>query len=822
MRLEVGAEAARLRARIETPDASRWLFALLCAVATTTLWIRPVAAQSTEAAPDPEPVHVTADRLEYEVERDLFVAEGHVRIVRGDRSIEADWVVVSRENQRGIASGHVIYRDGVEELRSELLQFDVETLEGLVYQAHLDTGDGGYLVEAERLVRTGDKTYTVRSGNFTTCRCEEGERDPWAIQAGRARVKIGGYAVAQNTTVDILGVPIVWLPWLVFPVKTERESGVLFPTLGFRGQAGFEVGLPLFWALRENIGVIATPTYATKRGFQQNLELEALIGEKSKANVFAAYGHDELRADEKPAVGTRHNEDRIDRWTVLVEHDQWLPGDWRAKADLSLISDNQYVTDYTELATFRNDLFLKSEIFGFRHFGRDGRLGVVGSVVHNNDLQVDDSRDRDAFLHQQLPSLRADILSGPTPGLKGLVTRFEFDYANYYARRSAIKEFGQADLKGRDLFLDQGVDGGSFLPQFEAVAGEDNDIFNEGELLADEGHRFVLHPRVAYPLRLWDRVEFYPEVGYRETLYSTRAQNFAEQGHLTARVDLRTRLLGNPGGGSLQHIVEPTLGWSFVGNASSFSDPLFVPTTALPQHRLRQFERDNLLADPSDRVNSRNTFTFGIANRLYRNGQLRGTLNLSIDHHLLGSGTTGSVTRQDKNFSRLVVAGDSASLYRTTTRFNITYDPLKKRVEEGLFSLTVAPWSWLELRAGYRYRAPTPAFTARYFSQIINNDDPWNQKTAALSQVLPGVTFSLGSRLRLKYFAHYDVNEQKLLTQRGGFEYRSKCNCWAIGLEVEQLSNNEIRYQLRYSLLGAGDDSLRASSFSSSGSAVGY
>ena len=61
-----------------------------------------------------------------------------------------------------------------------------------------------------------------------------------------------------------------------------------------------------------------------------------------------------------------------------------------------------------------------------------------------------------------------------------------------------------------------------------------------------------------------------------------------------------------------------------------------------------------------------------------------------------------------------------------------------------------------------------------------------------------------------------------MLTQRGGFEYRSKCNCWAIGLEVEQLSNNEIRYQLRYSLLGAGDDSLRASSFSSSGSAVGY
>jgi lipopolysaccharide assembly outer membrane protein LptD (OstA) len=785
------------------------------------LGVGPVAARSDAAAR--EPVHVTADRLEYDVERELFIAEGHVRIVRGDRSIDADWVVVSRATESGIASGNVIYRDGGEELRSELLQFDIKTLQGLVYKAQLDTGEGGYLVNADRLVRTGDKTYTVRAGNFTTCRCEEGEREPWAIEAGRARVKIGGYALAQNTTLDILGVPIVWLPWLVFPVKTERESGVLFPNLGFRGQAGFEVGLPLFWAARENIGVIATPTYMTKRGFQQNLELEALIGDRSRANVFGAYGRDQRRlGDKDKLVAGGHNEDRIDRFTVLVDYDQWLPGDWRAKADLSLISDNEYVTDYAELSEFRHDLFLESRIFGFRHFGSDGRLGVVGSVVHHNDLQVVDSRDRDAFIHQQLPGLRADILSGPTPGLKGLVTRFEFDYTNYYARRSAIKKFGQVDLKGRDLFLDQGVDGGSFLPQFEAVAGENNDIFNEGELLADEGHRFVLHPRIAYPLRLWDRFELYPEVGYRETLYSTRAQNFAEQGHLTARVDLRTRLLGNPGGGSLQHIIEPTLAWSFVGNASSSGAPLFVPATALPQHRLRQFERDNLLADPSDRVNRRHTVTVGIANRLYSHGRLRGTLNLFFDRHLVGNGTKFSETRRERNFSRLVVAGDSSLLYRTSTRFNLTYDPNKNRVEEGLFSLTLAPWPWVELRAGYRYRAPIPANTARYFSQI-NEKDRWDKPTAALNQVLPGVTLNLGSRLRLTYSTHYDVNERKLLAQRGGFEYRSKCNCWAIGLDIQQTTNNEIRYQLRYSLLGAGDDSLRGGSrFSNSGNSVGY
>ena len=63
-------------------------------------------------------------------------------------------------------------------------------------------------------------------------------------------VKVGGYATAQNTTVEILGVPVVWLPWLIFPVKTERETGVLFPHFGLRGDAGLGAGLPLFWAAR--------------------------------------------------------------------------------------------------------------------------------------------------------------------------------------------------------------------------------------------------------------------------------------------------------------------------------------------------------------------------------------------------------------------------------------------------------------------------------------------------------------------------------------------------------------------------------------------
>jgi LPS-assembly protein len=34
---------------------------------------------------------------------------------------------------------------------------------------------------------------------------------------------------ARNTTFDVFGVPLAWIPWMVFPVKTERQTGLLFP-----------------------------------------------------------------------------------------------------------------------------------------------------------------------------------------------------------------------------------------------------------------------------------------------------------------------------------------------------------------------------------------------------------------------------------------------------------------------------------------------------------------------------------------------------------------------------------------------------------------
>ena len=254
-------------------------------VLVVTVSVAATAADAKDIARD-LPVEITADQITYEVEREIYVAEGDVRVVQGDLKIEADWVVFNRQTRRGIAAGGVRVEDGEQILEAQFVDFDHTGQQGLVFDGRLDMGEDDFLIGAAELRQTGEDTYGARDASFTTCRCPDPEdRLQWQINAEDANVEIGEYATAWNVTVDVLGIPAVWLPWMFFPVKTERQSGFLIPEIGYGSKNGFEIGLPFFWAARRNINVVATPRYLTAKGFKPELEVEAVYGEASETDV---------------------------------------------------------------------------------------------------------------------------------------------------------------------------------------------------------------------------------------------------------------------------------------------------------------------------------------------------------------------------------------------------------------------------------------------------------------------------------------------------------------------------------------------------------
>ena len=66
----------------------------------------------------------------------------------------------------------------------------------------------------------------MHQGEFTTCGFDHPD---WTFKAKDVDLTVGGYATASNTTFSVLGHPLLYIPWGVFPVKTERQSGFLLP-----------------------------------------------------------------------------------------------------------------------------------------------------------------------------------------------------------------------------------------------------------------------------------------------------------------------------------------------------------------------------------------------------------------------------------------------------------------------------------------------------------------------------------------------------------------------------------------------------------------
>ena len=796
----------------------------------TVLFVSGSASAAFDSAFDDAPFKLTADALEYERGRDVYVARGNVRLVQKGKTLTADWISFSPRGDRGVASGNVVYSDGTDTVYSNFVEFNLTTLQGVLLMAHFEASRNRFRMEGEEIVKTGDRTYTFERGRFTTCHCPDDAEDPWQIRADSADLEVEGYAFARNTTLNILGVPILWMPWMFYPVKTERDSGFLLPEFGYRKRTGFHVGLPFFWAAAPNVNVTLTPRWLAKRGVKGDLKTEYLVGEHSSGTVSAAF----IRDDDIDSNSLAEPYDR-ERWVAKGRQDFYLPHDWRLKSEFQLVSDNAYPSDFRDLPETRHDRFLTSNVFAAKHFGESGDYALIASVLHADDLQNPDDQDRDEYLLQRMPNLEFTMLPTRAPWLERLVPSFDVEYTYFGQYENPDESFlqrprirtrrgaagGTASLSADGLFYDVGIDalpnhqerqhpnaapemdphGDDFLTARGASARrtEGNGRFDEGEPLADHGHRLKLNPRLALPLRLGNAFEVYPEVGWRQTFYDSWVRGQESWGSLTGRVDLRTRLRRSLGKG-VTHIMEPRIGYAVVTTPDFGGIPLFTPKTAVPQMRIRQLNLDNVTRDGADRLDDFNGITWGVGNRFYRRAaadqgpQLLADFVILSQYDFSDGGQLGNLIADGR-----VRLGGSTNL-----RFNAGFD-LDDKVLDEVLAESVWRGERLALRFRYRYLKTIP----RFFENFLGANDRYDNFRSGfgrINQASGTAAFRLSSSWLARYQGAYSFERSFSLTHRLGIEYLSRCDCWAMGLEARRNRQTGFEVHVVYRIVGFGKD----------------
>ena len=78
-----------------------------------------------------------------------------------------------------------------------------------------------------------------------------------------------GVGTARGVKLRFKNVPVLWAPYLSFPISDARKSGLLPPEIGSTSRSGNEIIVPFYWNIAPNYDATITPRWLlTDRGLQ--------------------------------------------------------------------------------------------------------------------------------------------------------------------------------------------------------------------------------------------------------------------------------------------------------------------------------------------------------------------------------------------------------------------------------------------------------------------------------------------------------------------------------------------------------------------------
>ncbi len=170
---------------------------------------------------------------------------GGVQIRYQDIDIKAEKAELDLNTKVVTAEGSVIVDQGPRRLTGDTLDFDLDTKTGTLTNA---TGqvDPDYYFTGTEIAKTGENTYTVTDGIFTSCSQEVPD---WSFRLREAQVEVEGYARVHDATMRAKKLPVFYTPYILWPVKSERSSGLLIPNIGYSDRRGASLGLAYYQTL---------------------------------------------------------------------------------------------------------------------------------------------------------------------------------------------------------------------------------------------------------------------------------------------------------------------------------------------------------------------------------------------------------------------------------------------------------------------------------------------------------------------------------------------------------------------------------------------
>jgi LPS-assembly protein len=709
-----------------------------------------------------------ADELTHDQQLNQYMAHGNVQISKTNKKLTADFIRYNHKTRRAFARGNVVLTVGQDILTGSQLDIDLEKQVGWIENAYLFLKENNFHITADKIEKTGPKTYRIDSATFTTC---DGPAPSWKISGKDVKIKEDGSGSAKHAVVHARKVSVLYTPYFYYPARKDRQTGFLMPEFGESGRKGYLYNQPFFWAISESADATFYANYMSDRGIKPGAEFRYILNERSRGTLMLD-GFNDDKTDEggqsSNDYGYRDAGEEVlrtndSRYWFRMSHHQPAPLGFFAKLDLDIARDQDYLRDFQK-----------------GHMGYEDSNDYFRKAFHR---QLDDYND----------PVRTNRLN-----LNRLWPKFSFNFEPRW-NDDTRRNINTSETLQRLPFMSFDGEKQNILatPFYFDIESQYDYFWRDS---GTRGQRFDVHSRFYIPFRVKKYATVEPSVGLRETGYRLDKNNFDDQpdtdqwSHrelFDTRLELFTEIerVFNIEGQlfeRIKHRIRPQITHEFIPDSKQGDLPRF---------------------DTIDRIDETNKITYALVN----------TLTSKVK-------TVGPETKRPELAARQGSARKTTVDYQYNDffRFEVQhgYDFEKSsRPFSPIFAkLDVSPAKYVRLDADAQYSVYENEFLSHNIQGSLwdNRGDElyvdyrYEKKAKEteiekdIQSIFGKIKVQLTDYLSINVENKYNLETDQRIRTAGGFTY--KAQCWSLGFKYTDTPNDwEVNFKIALTGLGEID-----------------
>jgi len=288
-------------------------------------------------------VDAVADQADYDQARDVVTLQGAVEFTQGDQLLKADRSTYDRVSGEVAAEGDVYVEYPGARLTADSGHYSLQSKEGELENVQFRISGNANLrgTAQEATLLPADRT-EYRDVIYTTC---PPGRSDWSLRASDLLLDHAeGMGTAHHARIRLGGVPVLYTPYLRFPIDDRRRSGFLVPSFGTSNLNGVEIGIPYYWNIAPNYDATFYPQIMSSRGIMLGAQFRYL----SKMQRVELNGE---------VIPNDAKSDGETRGVIRLKQAGQLGPRWATEVDYSSVSDDRYLADFgnqLNLTSLRN------------------------------------------------------------------------------------------------------------------------------------------------------------------------------------------------------------------------------------------------------------------------------------------------------------------------------------------------------------------------------------------------------------------------------------------------------------------------------------